>query len=122
MQRRKERVRPVPMKAKQKSGVDAPQFQSGGHPVNGQHVGGNAVIHMMGFGVAYHFIKCSIHYVIKSFVHFTLAPEKALAILDPFEVADRYSASVAENIRHGEDALGVDDGIRLPSGWAVGAF
>src|SRR5580693_9903393 len=58
----------------------------------------------------------------KAFIDFAFAPEEALAVLDPFKIADRNAAGVAENIGHGEDALGVDNRVGLPGGWAVGAF
>src|SRR5260370_16725179 len=73
-------------------------------------------------GKAHHFIESIVHHVVKAFVDFALAPEEALAILDPFEVANSDAAGIAENVRHGEDALGLDNRVGLPSGGTVGAL
>src|ERR1700676_2192761 len=103
-------------------GVNSAKLQSAGYPVDGQHVGGNAVIDLMGLGVTDYFVESVFHHVKKPLVHFALAPEKALPVLYPLEITDRDSPCVPENIRHREDALGIDDGISLPGGRSVGAF
>src|SRR5258707_274154 len=67
-------------------------------------------------------IEGIVHDVEEALVYFALAPEETLTILDPLEITDRDSASIAENIRHRKDAFGVDNRVGLPGGGAVGAF
>src|SRR5271166_6161447 len=117
-----ERVRRKAGKAKRKLCVDPPQFQSGGHAVNRQHISSNAVIYLVGFGVADHFVKRAFHYVQEPLVDFAFAPEESLAVLNPFEIADGDAAGVAENVRDSENAFGINDSIGLPGGGAVGAL
>src|SRR5712691_11410570 len=62
------------------------------------------------------------HHVVQALVDFALAPEEALAVLDPFEITDGDAAGVAENVGHGEDALGINNRVGLPSGGAVRAL
>src|ERR1700693_1426925 len=76
----------------------------------------------MGFGVANDLVEGTVHDVEEPLVDFTFAPEEALAVLNPFEVADGDAAGIAENIGHGENALGIDDGVGLPGGGAICAF
>src|SRR5215813_8013125 len=97
-------------KAKCKLRVNAAEFQSGGHAVDRQHISGDSVVHFVGFGVANDFVEGAFHDVQQALVDFAFAPEKALAILDPFEVADGDAAGVTEDVRNGEHALGVNDG------------
>src|SRR5437016_9160631 len=106
----------------QKLGINTAKLEGAGNAVNGQHIGRNAVIDFVNSGKAHHFVEGIIHHIEETLVHFALPPEEALAILDPFEIADGDAASVAENVRHGEDALGVNNRVGLPSGGAVGAL
>src|SRR5262249_2955330 len=99
-------VRRSGRKAKCKLRVNAAKLQRDSHAVDRQHIGGDVVVHLVGFGIANHLVKGAFHHVQQALVDFAFAPEKALAILDPFEVADSDPAGVAENIRHGENALG----------------
>src|SRR3984893_17698372 len=103
-------------------GVKSAKLQSAGHPVDGQHVSGNAVIYFMGLGITDHLVESVFHHVEKPFVHFALAPEKTLPVLHPLEITDRHSPSVAQNIRHRKDSLGIYDGIGLPGGRSVSAL
>ena len=109
-------------KSKKQSGVDATQLQSRSHTVNRQHIGGDAVVDAVEFGIADHLVESAIHHVEEALVDFAFAPEKALAVLNPLEVTHGDAAGIPENIGDGENALGVDDGVGLPGGGAVGAF
>src|SRR5258708_16285508 len=102
--------------------VDAAQLKRTGHPIDRQHVRRDAIVDLVRFGVAYHFIEGVFHHIVQALIDLALAPEEALAVLHPLEIADRNAACIAENIRHGEDALGVDDGVSFPRGWSVRAF
>src|SRR5208337_1848979 len=117
-----QRLRRVAPKTKKKSGVDAAQFQGGSHTVNRHHVGGNAVVDAVEFGVANHLVEGAIHDVKETLVDFALSPEEALAVLHPPEVAHRNAAGIPENVGDSENALGVNDGVGLPGGGAVSAF
>ena len=109
-------------KAKRKSRVNPAKLQSHCHAVNGQHIGGNAVVDVVEFGIANDLVESALHDVQKTFVDFTLTPEESLAVLNPFEIADGNAAGVSKNVWNGEDALGIDDGIGLPSCGAVGGW
>src|SRR6266702_2645813 len=106
----------------QKLGINTAELEGAGDPVNGEHISSNAVVDFMYAGKAHHFIESIVHHVEKALVHFALAPEEALAILDPFEVTNGDAAGIAENVRHSEDALGIDNRVGLPSGGTVGAL
>src|SRR5713226_9903252 len=106
----------------QKLGINTAELEGAGDPVDGQHVSGNAVVHLVHTREAHHFIEGIIHDVKEALINFALPPEEALAVLDPFEIADGYSAGVAKNVRHGEDALGINDRVGLPGSGAIGAL
>src|SRR5713101_4434529 len=106
----------------QKLGINTAEFKGAGDPVDGQHIGRNPVVDLVDTRKAHHFIEGIIHHVEKALIHFALPPKEALAVLDPFEIADGDAAGVAENVWHGEDALSVDNGVGLPSGGAVRAL
>src|SRR4249919_1154278 len=76
----------------------------------------------MRFCVTDDFVEGVFHDVEKALVDFAFAPEEALAVLDPLEVADGDATRVAENVGYGEDSFGIHNGIGLPRGGAVGAF
>src|SRR5216684_5852114 len=106
----------------QKLGINSAELEGAGDAVDGQHISRNAVVDFVLFRKADHFIKGIVHDVEEALVHFALAPEEALAVLDPFEIADGNAAGVAENVRHCEDTLAIDDRVRLPCGGAIGAL
>lgn len=43
------------------SGVNPAQLQCDGNSINRKHIGGDAIIHAMSFGVSYHFIEAMLH-------------------------------------------------------------
>src|ERR1700674_2684490 len=106
----------------QKLGINTAKLEGAGDPVDGQHVSRNAVIHFVNSGKTHHFIEGVVHHVEEALVHFALPPEKALAVLNPFEIADGDTAGVAKNVRHGEDPLGIYNRVGLPRRRAVGAL
>src|SRR5260370_17214787 len=106
----------------QKLGINTAELESAGDPVDCQHIGGNAVVYLVRRGVAHHFIEGIIHHVEEAFVHFAFAPEETLAVLYPFEIADGDAAGVANNVRHGENALAIHNPVGLPGGAPVRAL
>src|SRR6202158_6626086 len=86
-------------------GINSAKFKGAGDPVDGQHIGRNPVVALVDTRKAHHFIEGIIHHVEEALVHFAFPPKEALAVLDPFEIADGDAASVTENVRHREDAL-----------------
>ena len=112
----------VRRKAKKKSGINSAELQRSSHAVDRQHIGGDAVVDAMGFSISNHVVEGAVHDVKEPLVDFAFAPEEALAILNPFEVADGDAAGIPEDIRNGENALGIDYSVGLPGGRAVGAF
>ncbi len=55
-------------------------------------------------------------------VDFLLRPEEALPVLDPFQVGDGHTASVAQDVGDDHYALGAQDVVCIRGGGAVGAF
>src|SRR5437762_6420691 len=106
----------------QKLGINTAKLEGAGDPVDGQHIGGNAVIDFVDSRETDHFIESIIHHVEEALIHFAFPPEETLTVLDPFEIADGDAASVAENVRHGEDALGIDNRVGLPCRRTIGAL
>src|SRR5207302_1808100 len=103
-------------------GVNPAKFQREAHAVDGQHVGSNAVIDPMGFGIAHYFIEAVLHDVLQAFVDFAFAPKEALAILYPLEVADGDAASVAQNVGDNEYSLPLQNLVGRGGGGPVGTL
>src|SRR5437899_900649 len=103
-------------------GVNPAKFQREAHAVDGQHVGSNAVIDPMGFGIAHYFIEAVLHDVLQAFVDFAFAPKEALAILYPLEVADGDAASVAQNVGDNEYSLLLQNLVGRGGGGPVGTL
>src|SRR5260370_18405479 len=106
----------------QKLGINTAELEGAGDPVDCQHIGRDAVVDFVNTRKAYHFIEGIIHDVKEALVHLALPPEEALTVLDPFKITDGDAAGVAENVRHGENALGIDNRVGLPGSGAVGAL
>src|ERR1700731_3555709 len=106
----------------QKLGINTAELEGAGDPGDGQHVGRNGFIPCVYSRKTHHFLKSVVHHVEEALVHFALPPKEALTVLNPLEIADGDAARVAENVRHGEDALGIDNRVGLPSGGTVSAF
>src|SRR6266851_7014948 len=106
----------------QKLGINTAELEGAGDPVDGQHIGRNAVVDLVDTRKAHHFIEGIIHHVEEALIYLALPPAETLTVLHPFEIADGYAAGVAKNIRHGEDALGIDNRVGLPGGGAVRAL
>src|SRR6202050_2100634 len=63
-----------------------------------------------------------LHDVFQALVDFAFAPEESLAILHPFEIADRDAAGIGQDVGDHENSLVIDDGIGGGGGGTVGAF
>ena len=105
-----------------KSRVNTAQFQCAGHAIDRHNICSDTIIHPVGFCVKHNLIETLFHHVLQAFIHFAFAPEKALAILHPLEVADRDAAGIAENVRDDEDSLLLDNRIGVRGGGAIGAL
>ena len=66
--------------------IDAPLLDGVGYAVDGQHVGGDAVVDGMGFSVADYVFKTVGQDGFKLLIDGVFLPEITLAILDPFKV------------------------------------
>src|SRR6266849_10386491 len=86
----------------QKLGINTAELEGAGDPVDGQHIGRNAVVDLVYARKAHHFVEGIIHHVDEALIHLALPPEETLTVLHPFEIADGYATSGAKNIRHGE--------------------
>src|SRR5207248_445690 len=113
---------PVSFKKSASLGINAAQFQHRSHSVDRQHVRRDAVVDLVRLGVPHHFIERILHEIQQPLVHFALPPEESLPVLHPFEIAHRYAAGIPQNIRYGEDTLGIDNSVGLPGGWPVCPF
>src|SRR5260221_6444545 len=53
---------------------------------------------------------------------FASTPDEPMPVLHPFEIVVGDSGGIAENVRHGKDALSINNGVGLPGGGPVGAL
>src|ERR1039457_6852316 len=66
--------------------VESPKPDGFRDAIEGQHVGGDAVVDTVGLGVLNHRVKTFHHDLFQALVHQLLIPEKALTVLHPLEV------------------------------------
>ncbi len=102
--------------------VDAALFRGVGYAVDGEHVGGDAVVDAVSLGVGDDIIEAFGHDVVETLVDFGLGPEVAHAVLNPFEVAGGDAAGVGEDVGDDEDSLVGEDFVGHSCCWTVGAF
>ena len=93
-----------------------------GDPIDRQHVGGDAVVDAMIFGVLDHVIEAGDHNVFQPLVDHFLFPEIAHAVLNPLEVAAGHPAGVRQDVGDDEDAFAFEYVVGCRRGRAVGAF
>src|SRR5262252_627766 len=75
--------------------------------------GGRTHIDGLPFGSFECATECADEDVAQSFVYFLQRPRVVLRPLDPFEVRDRHTAGVGQNIRQNENASVAEDLVRL---------
>ena len=102
--------------------VDAALLDGEGDAVDGEHVGGDAVVDVVGLGVADHVVEAVAQDGFELLVDDGFFPEVALAVLHPLEVAGGDAAGVGQDVGHDEDALFGEDLVGDGGGGAVGAF
>ncbi len=102
--------------------VDAALLDGERHAVDGQHVGGDAVVDVVGLGVADHVVEAVAQDGLQLLVDDGFFPEIALAVLYPLEVAGGDAAGVGQNVGHDEDALVGQDLVGNGGGGSVCAF
>jgi hypothetical protein len=105
-----------------RAGVDAALLGGVGYAVDGQHVGGDAVVDGVGDGVVEDVVEAVDHDAVEALVDFVLGPEVAHAVLHPLEVAGGDAAGVGEDVGDDEDAFFGEDVVGDGGGGAVGAF
>src|ERR1700733_235911 len=59
----------------------------------------------MRFRISNHFVETLLHHTLQPLIHFMLSPKKSLAILNPFEIADRDSSRIGEDVRYDENTF-----------------
>src|SRR5271165_3746004 len=72
--------------------VDAALLDGERNAIDRQHIGGDAVVDVVGFGVTDHILEAVAQDGFKLLVDDGFFPEVALAILHPLEVAGRHAA------------------------------
>src|SRR5664279_203812 len=97
-------------------GVDSTLADSKRHPVNRQHVGSDAVVHMMGLGEVHHGFERLDHDVLQLFVDHGLFPEVTLAVLHPLEVGSGHTTRVGQDVGHHKHVLVGEDLVRHRGG------
>src|SRR5262249_12520695 len=103
-------------------GVDSAKLQRASHAIDGDNIRGDSVVDSVRFRVAHNLVEPALHAVLQAVVPFPLAPEKALAVLDPFKVTHRDPACVSENIGNHEDSFFFDDSIGVGGRGTVRTF
>src|SRR5579864_3003895 len=92
------------------------------HAINRQHVGGDAVVHAMGLGIANDIVERRFHDGFELLVHDRLFPEIALPVLHPLEVGSGDAAGVGENVGNYKHAFLAENVIGGGRGRPIGAF
>src|SRR5581483_5457698 len=87
-----------------------------------QHVSRDAVVHVVGLGVAHHVLEGRAHDVLQLLVYHRLLPEVALPVLDPLEVAGGHAPGIGQNVGNNKDALLRQDLVGGSGSRTVGAF
>src|SRR5260370_23386611 len=103
-------------------GVDAALLGGVSYAVDGEHVGCDAVVDVVGAGVGDDVVEAFGHDVVETLINLSLGPEVAHAVLDPLEVAGGDAAGVGENVGDDEDALVGENLVGDGGGGTVGAF
>src|SRR2546430_14813751 len=80
------------------SGVHAAELDGVDHTLDGEHERGDAERDLVLLGHAGHVVEGGHHDVLQALVHFVLAPEIALAILDPLETGDSHASGVRQDV------------------------
>src|SRR5262245_4977829 len=91
-------------------------------PVDRQHIGGDAVVNAVIFGVLDHVVEAGDHNVFQPLVDHFLFPEIAHAVLNPLEVAAGHPSGVRQDVGVDEDAFAFEYVIGRRRGRAVSAF
>src|SRR6185437_3961045 len=86
-------------------GVNATHADRACDPVNRQHVGRDAVVHLVLVCVLHHRSKARVHDLLQLLVHLRFFPEISLAILHPFEIRNRDPARIRQDVGNHEYAL-----------------
>ena len=102
--------------------VDPALLDGESHAINRQHVGGDAVVHVVGLGVAHHVLEAVAQDRFQLLVHDRFLPEVSLAVLHPLKVAGGYAAGIGQDVGHDEDALLGKDLVGHGGGGPVGAL
>src|ERR1035441_290727 len=95
----------------QNSRVDSSQADSVGHAIEGQHVGRDAVVDVVLFGVLNHRVETLVHDLLQAAVHQLFVPEETLAILHPLEIGDGDAAGVGQDVGDYEDVFVSQDEV-----------
>ena len=103
-------------------GVDTALLGGIGDAVNREHIGGDAVVDVVGLRVGDDVAEALGHDVVESLVYLGLGPEVAHAILYPLEVAGGNAAGVGEDVGDDEDLFVGQDFVGDRRGGAIGAF
>src|SRR5213080_1285196 len=99
------RDRPNTYALKRFLGINSPLPNGVRYAVDGQHVSGDAVVHVVRLRVAHYIIEGADHDVCELFVHDRLFPEIALPILYPFEIGGCDASGIAEDVWNNEDFI-----------------
>src|SRR5579859_943325 len=102
--------------------IDAADLGSLGNTGDGQHISSQAQITAKVIGLGSNSIKAAIHNHFQFFGNLLHAPEEALQILYPLEVADGNSTSIGQNIRDHHTALLEENGIGFRGGRTISGF
>src|ERR1019366_6826844 len=99
--------------------VDTTLFDGEGHTINGEHVGGDAVVHVVSLNIAHYIVKAVAEDGLQLLVDDGFLPEVSLAVLHPFKITSCNAASISQDVGHNEDALFGEDFIGHCGGGTV---
>ena len=100
-----ERQECLSLTARTRLGVDSPQADGEGNPLDGQHIGSDAWPDLVPFRMSHDVIEAAAHEMVHALSHLRQGPEIALAVLHPLKVGNRHPAGVRQNIGDYKDPL-----------------
>src|ERR1700761_7965871 len=87
------------------SGVDSALLDRESHAVYSKHVGGDAIVHVVRFGIPDHIVKALGENAVKLLVDDGFLPEVALSILHPLKVGSSNPAGIGQDVGNDKDTL-----------------
>src|ERR1700722_83386 len=102
--------------------VNTAKSQGPSYTVNRHNIRSDSIVNVMRLSIPDYLFETVIHHVLQALIYLIFTPEKALAILHPFEITHGNTTGISENVRDNKNSLILDDRIRVRRRGAIGTF